>query len=118
MAQTVLIVDDHPSFRATARALLECDGFTVVGEAKNGAEALELAAELRPGLVLLDVQLPDTTGFDVAAALARRDGAAPAIVLVSSRDAGDYGDLIAESGARGFIAKGELSGAAIRAFLP
>jgi DNA-binding NarL/FixJ family response regulator len=118
MAQTVLIVDDHPSFRATARALLECDGFTVVGEARNGAEAIELAAELHPGLVLLDVQLPDTTGFEVAAELARVNGAAPAIVLVSSRDAGDYGDLIAASGARGFIAKGELSGAAIRALLP
>ena len=118
MEQTVLIVDDHPSFRATARALLECDGFTVVGEAKNGAEALQLAAELQPGLVLLDVQLPDTTGFEVAAELARANGAAPAIVLVSSRDAGDYGGLIAESGARGFIAKGELSGAAIRALLP
>ncbi len=118
MAQTVLIVDDHPSFRATARALLECDGFTVVGEAKNAAEALQLAAELHPGLVLLDVQLPDTTGFEVAAELARVNGPGPAIVLVSSRDAGDYGGLIAESGARGFIAKGELSGAAIRALLP
>jgi DNA-binding NarL/FixJ family response regulator len=118
VAQTVLIVDDHPSFRATARALLECDGFTVVGEAKNGAEALQLAAELHPGLVLLDVQLPDTTGFEVAVELARANRAAPAIVLVSSRDAGDYGGLIAESGAKGFIAKGELSGAAIRALLP
>jgi DNA-binding NarL/FixJ family response regulator len=118
MAPTVLIVDDHPSFRATARALLECDGFDVVGEAKSGAEALELAGVLRPDLVLLDVQLPDTTGFAVAASLARLNGAAPAIVLVSSRDAGDYGGLIDDSGALGFIAKGELSGAAVRAMLP
>jgi DNA-binding NarL/FixJ family response regulator len=118
MAQTVLIVDDHPSFRATARALLEADGFSVVGEAKNGAEALQLAAALHPGVVLLDVQLPDTTGFEVAAELAKANGASPAIVLVSSRDARDYGGLIAESGARGFIAKGELSGAAIRALVP
>jgi DNA-binding NarL/FixJ family response regulator len=118
MAPTVLIVDDHPSFRATARALLECDGFTVIAEAKNGAEALELAAELDPGLVLLDVQLPDKTGFEIAVELCRANGAAPVIVLVSSRDAGDYGDLIDKSGARGFIAKGELSGAAIRALLP
>jgi DNA-binding NarL/FixJ family response regulator len=117
MAKTVLIVDDHPSFRATARALLECDGFDVVGEAKTGAEALELADALHPELVLLDVQLPDTTGFEVAVALAGSNGSAPAIVLVSSRDAGDYGGLIAESGARGFIAKGELSGAAVRALL-
>jgi DNA-binding NarL/FixJ family response regulator len=117
MSQTVLIVDDHPSFRATARALLECDGFTVVGEARNGAEALALAGELEPELILLDVQLPDTTGFAVAVELARLNGAVPAVVLTSSRDATDYGDQIAGSGARGFIAKGELSGAAIRALV-
>jgi DNA-binding NarL/FixJ family response regulator len=117
VAQTVLIDDDHPSFRATARALLECDGFDVVGEAKTAAEALKLAAELHPELVLLDVQLPDSTGFDVAAKLAHMNGGAPLIVLVSSRDARDYGSLVAESGARGFIPKGELSGAAVRALL-
>jgi DNA-binding NarL/FixJ family response regulator len=117
MARTVLIVDDHPSFRSTARALLECDGFAVVGEASTGAEGLELAGDLDPELVLLDVQLPDTTGFEVAAELCQANGAAPAVVLVSSRDAGDYGDLIARSGARGFIAKGELSGDAVRALL-
>ena len=59
MARTVLIVDDHPSFRATARALLEADGFTVVGEARDGLEALSLEEELHPEIVLLDVQLPD-----------------------------------------------------------
>ncbi len=117
MARTVLIVDDHPSFRATARALLECDGFDIIGEARDGAEALALAGELGPDLVLLDVQLPDTTGFEIAAELCGSNGAAPTVVLVSSRDAGDYGDLIASCGARGFIAKGELSGAAVRALV-
>jgi DNA-binding NarL/FixJ family response regulator len=117
MGRTVLIVDDHPSFRATAHALLEADGFTVVGEARNGAEALELADELRPEIVLLDVQLPDTTGFDVSVRLSARNGDSPSVVLVSSRDASDSGSLIADSGARGFIAKAELSGAAVRALL-
>lgn len=115
VARTVLIVDDHPSFRATARALLETEGFHVVGEAKDGAEALAQASELDPDLVLLDVQLPDLDGFEVANRL--RGNGRPAVVLVSSRDAGDYGDLIPACGARGFVPKGELSGAAVRALL-
>lgn len=112
MRQTVLIVDDHPSFRASARAILESDGFEVIGEAADAASAIAAVHELGPEIVLLDVQLPDADGFSVAAAL-RRNGSSPAVVLVSSRDACDYGGLIAESGARGFIAKAELSGAAL-----
>src|SRR3954447_4940983 len=115
--RTILIVDDHPSFRASARELLEAEGFTVVGEAAGGEEALTKAAELDPEVVLLDVQLPDLDGFEVARRLTA-NGRPPAVVLVSSRDAADYGELIAASGARGFVAKGELSGAAVRAFLP
>lgn len=117
MPPTVLIVDDHPSFRATARALLEAEGFDVVGEAENGADALAKAAEIRPDLVLLDVQLPDLDGFAVATRLAAQNGGGPAVILVSSRDASDYGDLIPACGARGFVAKGDLSGAAVRAIL-
>src|SRR3954452_14976723 len=115
--QTVLVVDDHPSFRTTARRVLQAEGFDVVGEAENGAEAVRKAGELHPDLVLLDVQLPDVNGFEVANVLCR-NGSAPAIVLVSSRDAADYGDLIAGCGARGFIPKAEISGASIRAMLP
>lgn len=115
MPQTVLIVDDHPTFRATAHALLEAEGFRVVGEAATGLDAVTLARELLPDLVLLDVQLPDIDGFEVASRLGGNGG--PAIVLVSSRDAADYGDLIPVCGARGFVPKAELSGAAIRALL-
>ena len=80
----VLVVDDHPSFRRCARSLLTEEGFEVVGEAGEGAEALVLAAELEPDFVLLDVQLPDLDGFEVASP-PRADGEL-AIVLVSSRD--------------------------------
>jgi response regulator RpfG family c-di-GMP phosphodiesterase len=84
----VLIVDDHPSFRATARALLQAEGFDVIGEAEDGVSALKQAKELHPD-----------------------------VVLTSSRDGSDFGPLVAQSGARGFIAKGELSGAALKAVL-
>ena len=109
---TVLIVDDHPAFRKSARHLLEAEGFAVVGEAEDGRSALEQVEKLAPDLVLLDIQLPDIDGFEVAEELRRRGDRAK-IVLTSSRDAGDYGARIAESGARGFVPKGELSGAAI-----
>jgi DNA-binding NarL/FixJ family response regulator len=116
MKGTVLIVDDHPSFRTSARRMLEADGYDVVGEAADGASALALARDLRPSLVLLDVQLPDLDGFDVAARLTR-DHAPPAVVLTSSRDGADFGPLVARSGARGFVAKAELSGEAIAALV-
>jgi CheY-like chemotaxis protein len=113
-ATTILIVDDHPSFRRCARALLEADGFAVVGEAEDGEGALSAIDTLHPDVVLLDIQLPDMDGFSV---LDRLGAKAPPVVLVSSRDATDYNGLIRSSGARGFIAKAELSGAAVRSLL-
>ncbi len=113
---TVLIVDDNSCFRATARAVLEAEGYEVVGEAENGVAALWAARELRPDIVLLDVQLPDFDGFEVAARL-RANGAGQAIVITSSRDASDFGPLVADSGARGFIPKSELSGPTLRELL-
>ncbi len=115
---TVLIVDDHPSFRASARAILEAEGFEVIGESSAGTAALDAYDELRPDLVLLDVQLPDMSGFDVCEELERRNRSAPAIILVSSRDVDDYGELVPNSCARGFIAKADLSGEAVAALLP
>ena len=112
VSTSVLIVDDHPSFRAGARRMLEASGYSVVGEAADGEAALEAVRELTPDLVLLDVQLPGIDGFEVAARL-RDAGTPPTIVLTSSRDRADFGDALAESPARGFIAKGELSGATL-----
>ena len=93
---TILIVDDHPSFRSTARVLLQAEGFDVV---------------------LLDVQLPDFDGFEVARRLATTNGGSPVVILTSSRDAADFGPLVEQSGARGFVPKAELSGAALSALL-
>ena len=75
-----MIIDDHPSFRAGARHVLEDGGFVVIGEAQDGASGLAAASAMRPDVVLLDVQLPDLDGFDVAARLTRQ-GDGPAVVL-------------------------------------
>ena len=112
---TVLIVDDHETFRSFAKDLLQSDGFEVVAEAEDGASGIELATQLRPDLVLLDVQLPDLTGFEVAQRLTA--AGVRTIVLISSRDAASYGDQIESSGAVGFVPKAELSGDAVRALL-
>jgi DNA-binding NarL/FixJ family response regulator len=113
---TVLIVDDHPSFRASARTLLEAEGYEVIGEAENGLAAVAAAEALHPDLVLLDVQLPDIDGFQVADLL-RKLTDPPAVVLTSSRDGSDYGRCIGDCGACGFVPKADLSGAAIAALL-
>jgi DNA-binding NarL/FixJ family response regulator len=113
---TVLIVDDFAAFRRSARALLEDDGFDVVGEAADGRTALAEVERLRPAVVLLDVQLPDEDGFEVAARVASGPDP-PVVVLVSTRDASAYAPRLAGTPARGFIAKAELSGERLAALL-
>jgi DNA-binding NarL/FixJ family response regulator len=114
---SVLIVDDHPSFRASARALLESEGFEVVGEVADGGSVVDAVNELGPDVVLLDVQLPDMSGFDVCALLDAFEDPTVQVILVSSRDLSDFGELVDISCARGFVPKGELSGDAIAALL-
>jgi DNA-binding NarL/FixJ family response regulator len=116
MAPTLLIVDDHAGFRAFARALLEAEGFVVVGEAETGEGAMRAALALEPQIVLVDVVLPDVDGFALCARLT--EGASPpVVVLTSSRDASTYRRRLAASRARGFIPKNQLTGAALAALV-
>ena len=104
MGRSVLIVDDHPSFRRFARRLFEEAGFAVIGEASDGRSAVVTARDLQPDLVLLDVMLPDMNGMEVADALPPTT----LVLLVSSRSAGDLGLPTLDSRYR-FLRKDELS---------
>jgi DNA-binding NarL/FixJ family response regulator len=114
--QTVLIVDDHEAFREAATSLLTSEGFNVVGEAADGRGALTAVERLRPDVVLLDVQLPDADGFTIADQMAARPDP-PIVVLISSRDAATYGERLDGALARGFLAKRDMSGAALAQLL-
>lgn len=105
----MLVVDDHDGFRAWARAFLAAEGYRVVGEATGGVDAIGAVGRLRPDLVLLDVHLPDLDGFDVARRLGQGPKP-PVVVLVSSRELVEFGARVADSGARGFVSKADLSG--------
>ena len=114
--RTLLIVDDHDEFRRFARALLEAGGFEVTGEAPDGESALDAVRQQQPDVVLLDVQLPGIDGFEVARRLAS-GSSGPDVVLTSSRDASDYGRRLTDAPVRGFVPKGQLSGAEVEALL-
>lgn len=115
---SILIVDDHVPFRLRAATVLVADGFQVVGEAGDAMSAVAAVEDLRPDVVLLDIRLPDGSGFDVAARLAEmRDPPGPVVVLISSRGRDDYGSRIDRSPVRGFIAKDELSGRLLQELL-
>ncbi len=115
MVRSVLVVDDHASFRARARQMLEMSGYEVVGEAGDGATAVAAALRLRPDLILLDVVLPDMNGFDVANRIARDVPAL--VVMTSSHDVTAYRTRMRSSAAAGFIAKEDLSGTAFAAIV-
>jgi len=112
----VLVVDDHVSFRSMAIRLLTGSGFSVIGETGSGAGAVRATEELRPDLVLLDIQLPDIDGFVVAEALAGLQ-VRPDVVLMSSRSSTDYGSKVSDAPVAGFIPKADLSGGAVRRLL-
>jgi DNA-binding NarL/FixJ family response regulator len=118
MAMTVLIVDDHASFRRAARALLELEGYAVVGDAENVQDGVAAARDLRPDLLLVDVGLPDGDGFEVAERLRDDQARPPAIVFTSNRDATGFAHRIATCGGAGFVAKHELTGRALAELLP
>jgi CheY-like chemotaxis protein len=118
MTLSCVVVDDNPAFVAAACSLLEREGMTVLGVAVNGAEALRLSAELRPDVLLVDIDLGQESGLDLAGRVARSAGAAaPPVILISTYAEEDYADLIADSPAIGFIPKATLSATAIRRLL-
>jgi two-component system, NarL family, nitrate/nitrite response regulator NarL len=116
MDRSVVLVDDHEGFRFEARAMLEADGYRVIGEASSAAGAVREAARLQPDIVLLDVVLPDGSGFDIVGPI-RVAVPAVIVVLISSRRAGDYGERVTRSGADAFLDKARLTPGALRAAL-
>jgi DNA-binding NarL/FixJ family response regulator len=114
-----LIVDDNASFREEMRGLLVEQGLDVVAEAGSGAEALRQIAELGPDVALIDIDLGDESGLELARRLRERPGrdAVPHLILISTHDEAEYADLIEASSAIGFLAKTDLSAAAIRQML-
>jgi len=116
VTRRVLIVDDHPGFRLQAGALLAAAGYEVVGEAADGESGVQAARDLSPDVVLLDVQLPDTTGFEVVGRM-QAQPEPPMVILVSTREASDYGRRIHRSAALGFISKADLSAGTVAALL-
>ena len=113
----MLIVDDHAGFRAHARRLLECEGYSVVGEAADTASGLEAARELAPDFVLVDIYLPDADGFELTARLSALESAPP-VVLTSSRDGAELQTCVEASAACGFVSKSDLSRKTIDELLP
>jgi DNA-binding NarL/FixJ family response regulator len=116
MDRRVLIVDDNGAFRAAERQLLERAGFSVVAEADSGGGGVEEAKAHGPDVAIVDVQLPDFDGFEVAARLSELE-TAPRVILVSSLDGADFGALVAGSSALGFVPKDELSASLVNALL-
>src|SRR5437763_6597868 len=114
-----LIVDDNPSFREEMRGLLAEQGLDVVGEAGSGAEAFRQIADLGPDVALIDIDLGEESGLELARRLRERLGraAVPHLILISTHDEAEYADLIEASSAIGFVAKTDLSAATIRQML-
>jgi DNA-binding NarL/FixJ family response regulator len=114
MALRLLIVDDSDQFLEAARALLVRQGLDVVGVASTGADALRRARELRPDLTLVDVDLGDESGVDIARELIKAAGPERApVVLISAYREEDLRDLIDGSPAVGFLSKSRLSAQAL-----
>lgn len=113
-----LIVDDNRYFLEAARRLLEAEGITVVGVATNGVEAFRRVAELQPDVTLVDVNLGNENGFEVARSLAAATKRTPSrVILISTYGEEDLVDSAPTGRVLPFLSKTDLSGSAIRAVL-
>jgi DNA-binding NarL/FixJ family response regulator len=112
-----LLVDDSPRFLAAARELLEREGIDVVGIASTIDDAVRLTGELRPDLCIVDIDLGDESGFDLARRLAEPGGGQQRVLLISAYPEHDFSDMISDSPVLGFLPKPELSAERIRAML-
>ena len=111
----ILLADDHPLFRDGLASLLGAWGHEIVGQAANGAEAIEAAARLHPDLVLMDVQMPDTSGLEATRAISAAQPGVAIVMLTVSEDEGDLFEAI-RSGARGYLFK-SLEAAQLRSMI-
>jgi two-component system, NarL family, nitrate/nitrite response regulator NarL len=110
-----LIVDDNERFLEAARSSLSREGINVVGTAMTSAEAIQLAEDLSPNLILVDISLGTESGFELVRQLVERfPELAPGVVLISTRAEDDFADMIATSPAVGFVSKSQLSPKALR----
>ena len=107
-----LIVDDSEEFQASVSRLLSAQGMTIVGCASSAAQALRMAESLRPDVALVDVELGDEDGIELAAQLAASAAATP-VILISIRDQDEVSELIRGSPARGFLRKDALGASGI-----
>jgi CheY-like chemotaxis protein len=118
MRARCVIVDDNHDFLRAARELLEREGISVVGAVSTGAQACDACRELRPDVALIDIDLGEETGFEVARQVADQGGAEqPCLILMSAYSEDDFEDMIADSPAAAFLSKAVLSGTAIRDIL-
>jgi DNA-binding NarL/FixJ family response regulator len=100
----LLIADDHPLFRDGLRSLLEARGVDVVGEAKNGREAVEQARRLQPDVVLMDLSMPELNGLAATRLLSAAHPNIKVVILTASEDDADLFEAI-KCGAQGYIFK-------------
>ncbi len=118
MPLTCVIVDDSRSVLTAASELLEREGISVSGVASNSDDGLRIVAELEPDVVLIDIELGEESGFDLVQRVAELDhNVKPTSILISIHSRADFAELIEASPAAGFLSKGDLSAAAIRAIL-
>ena len=108
MPVRVLIVDDQEPFRSAARMVVEMsDGFEVAGEAESGEEGVELAAELRPDLVLMDVYLPGIDGLEATRRITATE-AAPQVLVMSTHESEEFAEAALAAGAIAFVPKSQF----------